>query len=119
MKAEGYEWNPPFPGPLYAPLNANLDAMIGKAEEAKKDQDSVGGIIECHIDGVPKGIGSPVFDKLDALLAHAMLSIGGIKGIEFGSGLITQVESSEVSQTEIQSYSALLSSQLLQFIGNR
>lgn len=86
VKAEGYEWNPPFPGPLYAPLNANLDAMIGKAEKAKKDQDSVGGIIECHIDGVPKGIGSPVFDKLDALLAHAMLSIGGIKGIEFGSG---------------------------------
>jgi chorismate synthase len=46
----------------------------------------VGGIVECQILGAPGGLGDPVFDKLDALLAHAMLSIGTIKGIEFGSG---------------------------------
>lgn len=47
---------------------------------------SIGGIVECRINGVPPGIGEPVFDKLDAELAKAMLSLGGIKGIEFGSG---------------------------------
>ncbi|MBR7079891.1 MAG: chorismate synthase, partial [Treponema sp.] len=45
-----------------------------------------GGIVECVVSGVPAGLGEPVFDKADALLAQAMLSIGAIKGIEFGAG---------------------------------
>lgn len=49
-------------------------------------KDSAGGIIECIIEGMPAGIGEPVFQKLDALLAHAMLSIGSVKGFEIGSG---------------------------------
>ncbi len=48
--------------------------------------DSVGGIVECRATGVPAGIGEPVFDKLDARLAAAMLSIGAVKGVEFGEG---------------------------------
>ncbi len=48
--------------------------------------DSVGGIVECRAAGVPAGIGEPVFDKLDARLAAAMLSIGAVKGVEFGEG---------------------------------
>ena len=61
-----------------------------KAEEYLKtcmeNQDSAGGIIECQISGLPAGIGEPVFDKLDALLAHAVLSIGAVKGFEIGDG---------------------------------
>ncbi len=53
----------------------------------KEQQESCGGIIECVVSGLPSGLGEPVFDKLDALLAHAILSIGATKGIEFGSGL--------------------------------
>ncbi|QHT58831.1 chorismate synthase [Paenibacillus lycopersici] len=48
--------------------------------------DSVGGIVECRISGATAGLGEPVFDKLDADLAKAMLSIGAVKGIEFGAG---------------------------------
>lgn len=48
--------------------------------------DSSGGILECIVQGVPVGWGEPVFDKLDAQLAKAALSIGGVKGIEFGAG---------------------------------
>ncbi len=55
-------------------------------QQAKANNDSVGGTIECTIKGVPMGIGEPVFDKLDACIAHAVMSIGAIKGIEFGSG---------------------------------
>lgn len=51
-----------------------------------EEQDSAGGIIECRINGVPAGIGEPVFDKLEACLAAAMLSIGAVKGFEIGSG---------------------------------
>ena len=62
------------------------DAMIAAIRAAQKEMDSVGGIIECRVDGVPVGLGEPVFDKLDATIAHPVLSIGGIKGIEFGAG---------------------------------
>lgn len=51
-----------------------------------ENQDSCGGIIECVINGCPAGIGEPVFDKLDANLAKAMLSIGSVKGFEIGDG---------------------------------
>ena len=54
--------------------------------ECMKNQDSCGGIIECTITGMPTGIGDPVFEKLDANLAKAMLSIGSIKGFEIGDG---------------------------------
>lgn len=55
-------------------------------ETKMKDIDSAGGIIECIITGIPAGIGEPVFDKLDANIGKAILSIGAVKGIEFGSG---------------------------------
>lgn len=60
--------------------------MLEKIEAIKETEDSVGGVIECRVSGVPIGLGEPVFDKLDAELAHAMLSIGSVKGIEFGAG---------------------------------
>lgn len=53
---------------------------------AKESQDSIGGIVHCRIIGCPAGLGEPVFEKLDALLAQAIISIGAVKGIEFGSG---------------------------------
>lgn len=60
--------------------------MVKRVEEAKAAGDSVGGIIECRVHGLPAGLGEPVFDKLDAELARAILSIGATKGIEFGTG---------------------------------
>ena len=60
--------------------------MVREVTEAAAAGDSVGGTVMCFADGVPAGLGEPVFDKLDALLAHAMLSLGSIKGIEFGNG---------------------------------
>jgi chorismate synthase len=60
--------------------------MINKIETLATKGDSCGGIVECRIRGVSAGLGEPVFDKLDAELAKAMLSIGAIKGIEFGAG---------------------------------
>ena len=56
------------------------------AEELRNEGDSAGGIISCNVTGVPAGLGEPVFDKLDARIAAAMLSIGACKGVEFGAG---------------------------------
>jgi chorismate synthase len=72
--------------PLRACDMAAAERMLEKITEIKETEDSVGGVIECRVTGVPVGLGEPVFDKLDAELAHAMLSIGSVKGIEFGRG---------------------------------
>src|SRR5262249_10141762 len=61
--------------------------MIERVEQARKDGDSVGGVIRAVARGVPAGWGDPVFDKLEADLAKAMLSIPAVKGVENGSGL--------------------------------
>jgi len=67
----------------HAPTAREMTALI---EAAKKDGDSVGGIIACVCRNVPPGWGEPVFDKLSALLARAMLSIPAAKGFEIGAG---------------------------------
>lgn len=72
--------------PLYMPdADASLlaeDALSSSMES----KDSMGGIIECVVSGMTAGIGEPVFDKLDANLAKAILSIGAVKGFELGAG---------------------------------
>ena len=69
-----------------APDMEMAEAMIAKIEEARLNCDSVGGIIEAIIHGAPAGLGDPVFDKLNARLSYALMSIGTIRGIEFGTG---------------------------------
>lgn len=56
-------------------------------EECMKSYDSAGGVIECRIEGCPAGIGEPVFDKLDANLTKAVMSIGAVKAVEIGNGV--------------------------------
>lgn len=56
-------------------------------EQCKKNQDSAGGVVECTIQNCPPGAGDPVFDKLDADLAKALMSIGAVKAVEIGDGV--------------------------------
>lgn len=62
------------------------EKMENLIEEVKKQGDTIGGNVTCVIEGVPSGLGEPVFDKLQAMLAHAMLSINAAKGFEYGMG---------------------------------
>lgn len=67
----------------------NKDAAKKAAEYVStlmEKMDSCGGLIECRVDHLPAGLGEPVFDKLDALLAQAIMSIGAVKGVEIGDG---------------------------------
>ena len=72
--------------PLYMPDIAASHKAEKLLEEKMNEQDSVGGIIECVISGIPTGVGEPVFEKLDANLAKAVMSIGAVKGVEIGAG---------------------------------
>lgn len=71
---------------LRAPDNEAAALMNQKIEEIRMNKDSAGGIIACRVTGLPAGLGEPVFGKLDAELAKAILSVGAVKGIEFGAG---------------------------------
>ncbi len=67
----------------HEPTRARIETLL---KEIVEQGDSVGGVIKCLIEGVPIGLGEPVFDKTEALLSHAMLSIPAVKGFEIGSG---------------------------------
>ncbi len=69
-----------------SPDPAVVEAMVARIEAAKAAHDSVGGVVEVVAHGVPPGLGDPVFDKLNARLAHAVMSIGAVKGFEIGVG---------------------------------
>ncbi len=62
------------------------DQMSAAIEAARKDGDSVGAVVCIQADGVPAGLGEPCFEKLDALLASALMGIGTVKGVEVGNG---------------------------------
>lgn len=68
------------------PHPAASEAMIARIKEVRSQGDSVGGVIECRIRGLPAGLGEPVFDRFEADLAKAMLSLPATKGFEVGSG---------------------------------
>jgi chorismate synthase len=72
--------------PVRCPDPVAAQKMIERIKEVRSQGDSIGGTIECVIRGVPAGLGEPVFDKLEADLAKAMMSLPATKGFEIGSG---------------------------------
>lgn len=62
------------------------ERMVSTIEDAMKDKDSVGGIVECAVLNMPKGIGGPIFDGIESVISSAMFSIPACKGVEFGLG---------------------------------
>ncbi len=72
--------------PVRCPDPQAAERMIGLIESVRKEGDSVGGTVEVVSRGLPTGLGEPVFNKLDADLARALMSIGGIRGFEVGMG---------------------------------
>ncbi len=72
--------------PMRACDESAAKKMVKKIKELAEEGDSCGGIVECRITGVPAGLGEPAFDKIDAELGKAVLSIGAVKAVEFGAG---------------------------------
>jgi len=86
IQAQTVDFNVIESNPVRCPDPVAAEQMVALIEEAKTQGDSVGGVVEIVVKGCPVGLGDPVFDKLDAKLAHAVMSIGTIKGVEFGAG---------------------------------
>ncbi len=72
--------------PVRCPVPSKAEEMEVLIRKVRKDGDTIGGCVRCEIKGVPIGLGEPVFDRLNAELGKAMLSINAAKGFEYGSG---------------------------------
>ena len=84
--------------PVRCPDPKVAEKMIGLIESVRKEGDSVGGTVEVVSQGLPSGLGDPVFNKLDADLARALMSIGGIRGFEVGMGFgVVEKKGSQVN----------------------
>ncbi len=86
VKADHFNIKERDNNPLFMPDKETAALASEYLEEMMGKLDSVGGVVECVIDGVPAGIGDPVFEKYDAALAKAVMSIGAVKGFEIGDG---------------------------------
>ena len=83
---------------LMCPDADAAEKMEAKLEEARRIGDSLGGIVEIIVRGCPAGLGDPVFDKMDADLAKALMSIGTVKGVEIGAGFtVAEMAGSEAN----------------------
>ena len=83
---EKFNANEILNNPMYMPDADAAKQAESVAQQKMAEMDSVGGIIECKVSGMPVGIGEPVFEKLDANLSKAVMSIGSVKGVEIGDG---------------------------------
>jgi len=75
-----------YANPVRCAASEIVETLQSEIERASHDGDSVGGLVEGRVLGIPAGYGEPLFDSVESLLAHAMFSIPGVKGVEFGSG---------------------------------
>ncbi len=86
VRAEKRDLSAIFKNRFFCPDEEAAEKMEERIREVRARGDSVGGVVEVLARGVPAGLGEPVFDKLDADLAKALMSIGAVKGVEIGAG---------------------------------
>ena len=84
---EAFSLNEISQNPVSMPSNETAQKTLELISKARENMDSIGGVVECMVTGLKPGIGETVFDKLDAMLAYAIMGIGGVKAFEVGEGI--------------------------------
>ncbi|MBK1886000.1 MULTISPECIES: chorismate synthase [Marinobacter] len=86
VRAEKLDWDQVHQNPFFCPDVDKVPEMEAYMDALRKEGDSIGARINVVAEGVPPGLGEPIFDRLDADLAHALMSINAVKGVEIGAG---------------------------------
>jgi chorismate synthase len=97
------DWDEVDRNPFFSPSAAKAEEMAALIEQLRRDGDSVGAKVSVIAEGVPAGLGEPVFDKLDAALAGALMSINAVKAVEIGAGFDVVVSRGSEHRDEITS----------------
>ena len=96
------DWNFVHDNPFFCPDPSVIDEWDAFLDQKRKDGSSVGAIVECVVKNVPVGLGAPVYAKIEADLASAMLGINAVKGVEFGAGFEIVKQNGEDSVDEMR-----------------
>lgn len=96
------DWDLVETNPFFCPDESKLEALDELMRALKKEGDSIGAKITVVADHVPVGLGEPVFDRLDADLAHALMSINAVKGVEIGDGFAVVAKRGSENRDEIK-----------------
>lgn len=97
-----WDWAEVDRNPFFCPDPAAVEEWTSYLDEVRKAGSSCGAVIEVVADGVPAGLGEPLYDKLDSDLARAMMSINAVKGVEIGDGFATAALSGEENADEMR-----------------
>jgi chorismate synthase len=101
VRCELKDWDLVEQNPFFCPDPDQLTALDALLRELKKDGDSIGAKVTVIAEHVPAGLGEPVFDRLDADLAHALMSINAVKGVEIGDGFAVVTKRGSENRDEI------------------
>ncbi|WP_226665022.1 chorismate synthase [Microbulbifer aggregans] len=101
IKVEKLDWSQVDQNPFFCPDAAKVPEMEEYMQALIKEGDSIGARISVHASGVPAGLGEPIFDRLDADLAHALMSINAVKGVEIGAGFASVEQKGTEHRDEI------------------
>jgi len=101
VRCELKDWEQVEQNPFFCPDPDQLDALDTLMRNLKKDGDSIGAKVTVMAERVPAGLGEPVFDRLDADLAHALMSINAVKGVEIGDGFAVVTKRGSENRDEI------------------
>ena len=97
-----WDWNATGDNPFWCPDRQAAQGWEGYLDDVRKRGSSCGAVIEVVASGVPVGLGDPIYDKLDADLAKALMSINAVKGVEIGDGFATAAMSGEENADEMR-----------------
>ncbi|MCP4994163.1 MAG: chorismate synthase [Gammaproteobacteria bacterium] len=86
IKAEQLDWDQVYQNPFFCPDADKVEEMEAYMDALRKSGDSIGAKVNVVATGVPPGLGEPIFDRLDAEIAHSLMSINAVKGVEIGAG---------------------------------
>ncbi|MCB1858598.1 MAG: chorismate synthase [Gammaproteobacteria bacterium] len=101
IRAERLDWDQVEANPFFCPDSSKVPEMEAYMDALRKSGDSVGARINVVASGVPPGLGEPVFDRLDADIAHALMSINAAKGVEIGAGFEAVCQKGTVHRDEM------------------
>ncbi|MCP5441469.1 MAG: chorismate synthase [Chromatiaceae bacterium] len=101
IKAEKLDWDQVEKNPFFCPDSGKVAEMEAYMDALRKEGESVGARINVVASNVPPGLGEPIFDRLDADIAHAMMSINAAKGVEIGAGFDSVIQKGTVHRDEM------------------